>query len=610
MAITVGLDFGTHQTKLCIENSDDPNHKTYEFWDWGNQTYALPSVIQINKNHTLSYGKIDMDQTLVCRKKKHIANPGVLVLPKAPQSPTLSEVEEPVLPSMPIYEYISEEGLPIKLPLRDLYGIGKPLPSTSKPEDPIKTWKKERSNLVQEYKRKFTLWKKVGKAIGMQMPTPPELPPKPKQSIIPSVNDEDIKGINPHLIATPAQIAEYNKWKKDCDFLLSTYKKTLALNEEKQNHYLHQLRLWEKECQELQDKYNQRVQQYQESLIEYPMVFRYFKQATFSLYRWNYEIEARDLSVLYLAYIIFKLEERFGKNFSIQMGIPASEITFKRYKPFATGLLIQAIRLVEDVFANDFNKFMSTPYDDLLKLIPSFEYSDELKYEYGIMIIPEAYAALRSVTANGRISPGMSILLDIGGGTTDISFFVIEENGEPHVYHYESITKGLNYFLEYEETAVGDISYKRELEELSQSTFSNAYHAYKLQIEQIVNSLIGFLHTDTITRGFSKHIFSDAIINRPVIYSGGGSYDIRMRKTLLHFTQVIHLNKNILRIPNVIKEPLVNIPYSILATSYGLSISMVSDDLKISNKEDLFAKYSKKENDRWSAYQEHGMYED
>ena len=27
MAITVGLDFGTHQTKICIENSDTPLHR-------------------------------------------------------------------------------------------------------------------------------------------------------------------------------------------------------------------------------------------------------------------------------------------------------------------------------------------------------------------------------------------------------------------------------------------------------------------------------------------------------------------------------------------------------------------------------------------------------
>ena len=60
MAITVGLDFGTHQTKVCIENSDDPNRKTYEFMDWGSHNYVLPSTIQINKDRTLCYGSIDM----------------------------------------------------------------------------------------------------------------------------------------------------------------------------------------------------------------------------------------------------------------------------------------------------------------------------------------------------------------------------------------------------------------------------------------------------------------------------------------------------------------------------------------------------------------------
>lgn len=53
MAITIGLDFGTHQTKICIENSDSPLHKTYEFFEWDKGVYAFPSIIQINKDHTL-----------------------------------------------------------------------------------------------------------------------------------------------------------------------------------------------------------------------------------------------------------------------------------------------------------------------------------------------------------------------------------------------------------------------------------------------------------------------------------------------------------------------------------------------------------------------------
>ena len=61
MAITVGLDFGTHQTKICIENSDSPLHKTYEFYEWEEGVYAFPSIIQINKDHTLRYGNIDLN---------------------------------------------------------------------------------------------------------------------------------------------------------------------------------------------------------------------------------------------------------------------------------------------------------------------------------------------------------------------------------------------------------------------------------------------------------------------------------------------------------------------------------------------------------------------
>ena len=38
----------------------------------------------------------------------------------------------------------------------------------------------------------------------------------------------------------------------------------------------------------------------------------------------------------------------------------------------------------------------------------------------------------------------MSLMIDIGGGTTDISFFTIEDN-KPQVYDFYSINKGLNY---------------------------------------------------------------------------------------------------------------------------------------------------------------------
>ena len=417
------------------------------------------------------------------------------------------------------------------------------------------------------------------------------------------------------MIASKEQKDEYQDWLNQCASLKKQYKKTVNRYNWLVSQHKKDIKNWEAECERIKRNYAFRKNQYEESLIEYPMIFRYFKQATFSAYVWDYEIRAQELTVLYLAYIIFRLEERFGSDFSIQMGIPASKATFSRLKPFASGYLIQAIRLVEDVFQNDFEKFLATPYEDLLSWIPKYEYSEDLKMQYGLIILPEAYAALRSLTTNARIPRGMSIMLDMGGGTTDISFFVIEDNGEPHIYHFESIAKGLNFFLEYEERnsfRAIDFSKKKELEDVPRDVFDKAFTEFKGNIDTIIKNLTDFLHKDTISRGFMKSAFRDAVQNRPAIYTGGGCYDNRMRKPILDFSDVKYIDKKILGIPNVVEESRVTIPYSLMATAFGLSIQRLDDEIEVSKKEDLFAQYTNvsEQHSRWEAHREHGMYED
>ena len=52
--IKIGLDFGTHQTKICVQRIPDegrgePNYEFFQFTDLkGSKQYFLPSVIQIN----------------------------------------------------------------------------------------------------------------------------------------------------------------------------------------------------------------------------------------------------------------------------------------------------------------------------------------------------------------------------------------------------------------------------------------------------------------------------------------------------------------------------------------------------------------------------------
>lgn len=613
MAITVGLDFGTHQTKICIENSDTPLHKTYEFYEWEEGVYALPSIIQINKDHTLRYGSIDLDSCLIARKKKIVADPGELTLPTQPVEPDIPIVDEPKMPPQPVYTFVTDGGISMTIPYKDLYGIGRPLPQKKGKSDPMKIWHKKCQKLKLDYEKRKRKWVHMGgKRLGLPMPVEPVYPPKPEETDLVSVVPESI---NSQLIASKEQKEEYQSWLNQCALLKKQYNKAIERRDWHISQYKKEIRTWESECERIKRNYAYRKKQYEESLVEYPMVYRYFKQATFSAYLWDYEIKPQDLTVLYLAYIIFRLEERFGMDFSIQMGIPASKATFNRLKPLASGYLIQVIRLVEDIFQNDFEKFLATPYEELLSMIPKYEYSEDLKMQYGLIILPEAYAALRSLTANSRIPRGMSIMLDMGGGTTDISFFVIEDNGEPHIYHFESIAKGLNFFLEYEDRhsfRTIDFSKKKELEDVPKDVFNNAFKEFKGNIDTVIKNLTDFLHQDTISRGFMKSAFRDAVQNRPAIYTGGGCYDNRMRKPIFDFSDVKYIDKNILGIPNVVEENRITIPYSLMATAFGLSIQRLDDEIEVSKKEDLFAKYTNvnEQYSRWDAHREHGMYED
>lgn len=613
MAITVGLDFGTHQTKICIENSDTPLHKTYEFYEWEEGVYALPSIIQINKDHTLRYGSIDLDSCLIARKKKIVADPGELTLPTQPVEPDIPIVDEPKMPPQPVYTFVTDGGISMTIPYKDLYGIGRPLPQKKGKSDPMKIWHKKCQKLKLDYEKRKRKWVHMGgKRLGLPMPVEPVYPPKPEETDLVSVVPESI---NSQLIASKEQKEEYQSWLNQCALLKKQYNKAIERRDWHISQYKKEIRTWESECERIKRNYAYRKKQYEESLVEYPMVYRYFKQATFSAYLWDYEIKPQDLTVLYLAYIIFRLEERFGMDFSIQMGIPASKATFNRLKPLASGYLIQVIRLVEDIFQNDFEKFLATPYEELLSMIPKYEYSEDLKMQYGLIILPEAYAALRSLTANSRIPRGMSIMLDMGGGTTDISFFVIEDNGEPHIYHFESIAKGLNFFLEYEDRhsfRTIDFSKKKELEDVPRDVFNSAFKEFKGNIDTAIKNLTDFLHQDTISRGFMKSAFRDAVQNRPAIYTGGGCYDNRMRKPIFDFSDVKYIDKNILGIPNVVEENRITIPYSLMATAFGLSIQRLDDEIEVSKKEDLFAKYTNvnEQYSRWDAHREHGMYED
>lgn len=95
MSYTIGFDFGTHQTKICIEDSSNPFEKMYEFIAFEKldrtTTVLFPSIVQINNDDTLSYGFVDDDK---CKMFRHMDKKPVLILLDYP--PVVGKPRKPI----------------------------------------------------------------------------------------------------------------------------------------------------------------------------------------------------------------------------------------------------------------------------------------------------------------------------------------------------------------------------------------------------------------------------------------------------------------------------------------------------------------------------------
>lgn len=319
-------------------------------------------------------------------------------------------------------------------------------------------------------------------------------------------------------------------------------------------------------------------------------MIRYFKQAAFCV---NSHIEMPQINAMffscwYLAYILFDLEKQYGTNFTIQMGVPSDSEHLDETKQIAVRILASAYKLVEEVYKNDKDAFLATNMRTLVERTKIVPYSDELKDEYGILVFPEAYACLMPLTSKGKISTGMNLMIDIGGGTTDISFFTIENN-KPQVYDFFSVDKGLNFLTE---TKASDMKSRLDSNVNSQNEIKEPLkQIYVREINETCKSLLNRLAKEFKKQTiFSVSALNNALENRPLIYCGGGS----MFKTLQHTysgfkdkKQISHNEwdtKSIDQLDEIIKEGLC----PILSTAYGLSISVASDNIEQKSFEDIF----------------------
>lgn len=317
-------------------------------------------------------------------------------------------------------------------------------------------------------------------------------------------------------------------------------------------------------------------------------IIRYFKQSTFRPSSSGMaQVNAMYFSTWYIAYILFDLEKMYGQEFTIQMGAPTDSSHVNVVKTIATRIIASAYKLVEDVFANDKEKFLATPMKELVDMTELVPYSKETKEEYGLLVFPEAYACLKPLISQGKLATGMSLMIDIGGGTTDISFFTIENN-KPQVYDFYSINKGLNYLTgANENNQTGTVVNVQDASEINQGRRD----VYISEVNQVCDNLRNKLqHEFKKQTGLHVHRLLDALKNRPLVYCGGGSTFKSLRVCYGGYQdrkQISHKEwnaKSIKDIDEIIDEELC----PILSTAYGLSISTENDNIVMKPFMDIF----------------------
>jgi len=151
MSFTVGLDFGTHQTKVCIEDASNPSQKTYEFLEfinpYGKASVLFPSIVQINEDDTLSYGFVDEE------KCKYLHSDGIvkprLIFPEKPILKISAEPKEPIFPEKPNIKVYS-----LKERLQSLINRIK-----HKVNPEILAWEEECDRLQSKYRFAIDDWK-------------------------------------------------------------------------------------------------------------------------------------------------------------------------------------------------------------------------------------------------------------------------------------------------------------------------------------------------------------------------------------------------------------------------------------------------------------------
>ena len=565
--VKIGLDFGTHFTKICVENSSEKRNRRYSFHNFSDlneePSFVFPSVVQLNKDNTLSYGFVDTNNAKLVEG--------------------LPEKDAPQRPSEPEYHSYMQFPEIVKSERAQFFSV-EDTEEKNKEESNINI-EGIRSQCVGVFISLFNkhVWKNVYPAYVLAVIN--NFTTEDIKGIIPESGEPDIRALVEKAVSLSSSKGRElflfaptskSKWKKkkrkknanqpqklDAQQLferaLADYEKKcvqrereIALDKKQVDAYNERLRIEYERQMELWKEYEQT----KDDLI--PATFRSFKQMVFSEgFDWRYEIDPMLVSIWYLCYVFFGLDQKYEtRNLIVCMGTSSGQHNWRRNKEKATQIILTVYDLIENVFNHDRDKFLSCTLDELISITKIKEFSQEAKDANMIYVFPEAFANLNPLAKQKRFGAGVNAVVDIGGGTTDISIFIAPPGNEVRIFDYSSIPYGVNAIE------------KRGLEGHFDSVngkmkfFSRKiiYHAQSLGVKQVEAEKI------------VKH--------RPIVFTGGGSMRPELRKPYCGFTDVKHIGSALLKNYSIDDAIELASKIPLLSTSLGLALCS-RDDSKI-----------------------------
>lgn len=313
-------------------------------------------------------------------------------------------------------------------------------------------------------------------------------------------------------------------------------------------------------------------------------VYNYFKIAAVEDEEFQVELEnpkqfyrkgftdmtPETLAVLYITYLLFMIEKYYKasakKNIkprggllslltrkvaedvikiTIQLGIPteySNTVNIKRKRKYEnilvlSKLLIEKYESLEnyivqkrEVLLNDIRNYV----DDFIRAKGSSNIIDLKLEEFGVSVYPEAAAGLTYIVKSGRLEKGFFVALDIGGGSTDISFFRVKPDKTIDYLAAESLLLAANnVYYEILGNDNASLDLIKETEDLVREIIDNdtwknnrKYIDSADFVKRSLESKVKVLFNQRILlhyRSFRTQYIRDAFEGQPCFIYGGGS---------------------------------------------------------------------------------------